>query len=60
MNQQIKVSHLQIAILLMILKLTLDLKHELRKDNIIPYQDQLQQPAWNLSHSRVQANPTVE
>ena len=40
-NHQVKVSPLQIVILLMIKKSTLDLKLQYKKDNIIPYQDQL-------------------
>ena len=44
-NQQIRVSHLQIVILLMIPMLTLNLKPQSKKDNTILYQDQLQQPA---------------
>ena len=44
-TQEEPVSHLQIAILLMIPKLTLDLKPQSKKDNTIPSQDQLPQPA---------------
>ena len=48
-NQQIKVSHLQIVIPLIVPRLTLDLKPQLKKDNIIPSQDQLLQPAKHLA-----------